>query len=182
MDFKDASEFRKWLKFHHDTASGRDLFIYKKGHHDKGLCYEDAVRTALCYGWIDGVTHAYDDEKFIQYFAKRLKTSNWSISNIKRMKSLIDDGKMTAHGLTYFDMELIQQLPDLEAKSKASPEIPDYFLDMLENQNMMETYDALSTSVQHRYIWYILDAKQEKTRLRRCQKVIDILNGAKNNL
>lgn len=182
MDFKNAEAFRHWLEIHHASAEGRNIFIYKKGHQDKGMSYEEAVQTALCFGWIDAVTHAYDEEKFIQYFARRLKTSNWSISNIKRMKALIESGLMTEDGLTFFDMALIDQLPALEAQNKERPEMPDYFLDMLENQHMIEMYEALSKSVQHRYIGYILDAKQEKTRLRRCQKIIDILNGANNNL
>ena len=68
------------------------IYLYKKGFAHLGLTYEDAVRIALCYGWIDAVTHSHDEKKIRQYFAPRQKRSNWSLSNIIRMKELIEKG------------------------------------------------------------------------------------------
>lgn len=82
FDFNSKEDFKAWLELNHENSKGVDIYIYKKNFHHKGLSYEDAVRSALCYGWIDAVTHSYNEEKFIQYFAKRKKNSNWSLSNI----------------------------------------------------------------------------------------------------
>jgi len=186
LDFKTKEEFRTWLIKNHDSHQGIDLFLYKKGHTDKGLTYEDAVRTALCYGWIDAVTHSYDEVKFIQYFAPRLKTSNWSLSNIKRMKSLLETGDMTDSGLKFFDKKLLDDLDRLieeEEKAKMNPvEIPEFFQKILKEENSIELFQKETKSAKRRYIAYIMDAKQEKTKIRRCHKVVGIINGEKNNL
>ena len=185
LDFKSKEAFREWLKINYNE-SGQDIYIYKKKYHDKGMGYEDAVRTALCFGWIDSVTHRFNEEKFIQYFAKRKANSNWSISNIKRMKALIESGDMTDIGLKIFDTTLIDRLPELEAEEEkiksGLQEIPDLLLQKLDEHNALDLFTKESNSQRRMFIHYILDAKQEKTKIRRCLKVISILNGEKNNL
>lgn len=76
LEFKNKNDFKKWLKRNHETHFGTDIFLFKKGYEHLGLTYEEAVRTALCYGWIDAVTHAYDEQKFRQYFSPRRRTSS----------------------------------------------------------------------------------------------------------
>ena len=119
MDFKDITEFKEWLKSNHETSNGEKLFIYKKGYHHLGISYEEAVLAALCYGWIDSTVHRHNDEKFIQNYSPRRKNSNWSISNIKRMKLLIAEEEMTEYGLKFFDLNLLDQLDELIEKDKA---------------------------------------------------------------
>jgi len=185
LDFKSKDDFREWLKDNHQSQ-GRKIYIYKVKHLDKGMGYEDAVRTALCYGWIDATTNSYNDQKFIQYFAPRKKKSNWSIRNIKRMEALIKSGEMTDLGLKKFDMKLIDKLPQLieeEEKIKAGEqEIPDFFLELLKEHESFELFYKETNSQRRMFIHFILDAKQDKTKHRRCLKVIGILNGEKNNL
>lgn len=184
LQFKTQDEFKKWLKNNRDSQ-GQQVFIYKKKYHHKGLCYEDAVRAALCYGWIDSVKHSHDEEKFMLYFAKRKKGSNWSLSNIKRMKELIDNHEMTNAGLEYFDLDLIDQIEVLEAKEKREKSsdivIPDYFLELLDDKNLSLFYGE-NKSQQRNFIKYIESAKKDETKIKRCHKVIGILNGEKNNL
>lgn len=186
LDFKSAQAFRQWLEANHSTASGTDIFIYKKKYAHEGLTYDDAVRTALCYGWIDAVTHSYDEVKFRQYFAPRLKTSNWSLSNKIRMRDLIQSEQMTEYGMKYFDIKWLKTLDaEIEAERQAkvlSVEIPDYFDLILEETHSKALFESETKSAQRRYISYIKDAKQEATRIRRCHKIVGILNGEKNNL
>lgn len=185
-EFKDKAAFREWLKEHHETHYGTDIFLYKKGYEHLGLTYEDAVQTALCYGWIDAVTHRFDDQKFMQYFAPRRRTSSWSISNIKRMKYLIESNQMTEAGLKYFDLKVLDDFDELiaayEAQKNQPVAVPDYFITLLEEEGAVDLFNAEAKSAQKRYVGFILDAKQEATRVRRCHKVIGILKGEKNNL
>lgn len=186
LDFKNAEAFRVWLQENHASESGKEIYMYKKGYEDQGLTYEDAVRTALCYGWIDAVTNSYDEVKFIQYFAPRRKTSKWSLSNMIRMRELIESGQMTEHGLNFFDVSVLDDLDErIEAEQKAKKmpvELPDYFLEILYESDSYGLFEAQSKSVQRRYVSYIQDAKQEATKIRRCHKIVGILNGEKNNL
>lgn len=186
LDFKSQADFLFWLKENYLTSDGVEIFMYKKGYFDQGLSYEDAVCAALCYGWIDSVTHSYDEVKFIQHFAKRRKNSNWSISNIKRMKKLIQDDKVTEYGLLFFNTELLDQIEVLEQKEilrkEALNKISQILLDTLKKENMYDKFNQLSKSQQRQFNAYVQDAKKIETQLRRCNKIIDILNGEKNNL
>lgn len=185
-DFDSKDAFRLWLKEHHQSHEGIDIYMYKKGHEHEGLTYEDAVRTALCYGWFDAVTHSYNEQKFIQYFARRQERSNWSLSNIKRMKTLIESGDMTEAGLKYFDIEVLEHLDELIEAERLEKErgvvIPDMLTAVLKKTDTVELFEKQTNSAQKRFVMYIMDAKQEKTRINRCHKVVGILQGEKNNL
>lgn len=185
LHFETKETFKTWLKENHVTSEGRQIFIYKKKYHHKGLSYDDAVEAALCYGWIDGVTHSYDEEKFMQYFAKRKKDSNWSLSNIKRMKKLIENQEITESGLLYFNLNLIDQIEAIEEKEKKEKSgdiiLPDFFMELLD-ENTLKLFHSETNSQQRNFIRYIQSAKKDETKIRRCHKVIGILNGEKNNL
>ena len=186
LEFKDKHAFRAWLEKNHDRHPGTDIYIYKKGFYHLGLNYENAMRTALCFGWIDAVTHRHNEQKFRLYFAPRRKDSNWSLSNIIRMRELIDSGEMTKHGLLFFDLSLLEQIDELieeDLKSKRTPSpIPTYFTKILIEEDAKDLFFSETPSAQKRYLAYILDAKKQETRLRRCYKIAGIIKGEKNNL
>lgn len=177
--FKDKQAFRSWLEEHHDSETGQDVYIYKKGHEKEGLTYEEAVRTALCYGWIDAVTHKCDEARFIQYFAPRLPGSNWSLSNLIRVRELIEEGSMTENGLTYFDLSWLENLDmriEQEKKDKEKEvELPVYFKKILDQNHALTLFRDKTNATQRRYVAYIEDAKRQETRLRRCHRIVEML-------
>lgn len=177
LHFTTQDDFLSWLKENHFESKGKNIFIYKKNFHHKGISYEQAVRAALCYGWIDGVKHSHDKEKYEQYFSKRRKKSNWSASNIKRMKELIDNGQMTPAGLEFFDMALLENIQE-----KQTPQMTEMFETMLKQAHQYDLFFKETPSQQKNFLSYIQSAKKEETQIRRCKKVIGILNGEKNNL
>ena len=184
--FKDYKDFEAWLITHHNTASGTDIYLFKKGYEHLGLTYEEAVRSAVCYGWIDAVTHRCDETKFRQYFAPRRQDSHWSLSNKIRVRDLIKEGRMTEFGLKFFDVRWLDHLEEeIEAdqQGKKAPVIlPDYLMKVLEDNDAVGLFEKETKSAQRRYVAYIQDAKREATSLRRCSKIVDILKGGKNNL
>jgi len=179
LHFKDFDDFLNWLKDNYAKEKEASLFMFKKGHMDKGISYEEAVRAALCYGWIDSVTHSYDEEKFVQRFSPRRKGSRWSLSNIKRMKALIAQNLMTEHGLIYFDMALLDQLDDLikqDQEYKKKPFDLPYFIEaVLEEGNVMELFEKLPKSHKKMYVEWINSAKKEETKKRRTLKMRQML-------
>lgn len=185
--FEDSASFEAWLKINHDLADGMDIYMYKKGYEEEGIIYEEAVRSALCYGWIDAVTHKCDDKRFLQYFAPRLKTSNWSLSNKIRVRDLLEQERMTEHGLKFFDMAWLDNLDEeieKEKQAKSKPvEVPDFIAEVLMEDEAMEAFEKETPSTRRRYISYILDAKKEETRIHRCRKIAGIVKGEiRNNL
>jgi uncharacterized protein YdeI (YjbR/CyaY-like superfamily) len=74
------------------------LGIRKKGARRPGIGYEDAVREALCFGWIDGKMKSVNEELYVLRFSPRRKNSVWSRANRRRAEELIEAGKMEQPG------------------------------------------------------------------------------------
>ena len=53
----DAAAWRAWLEEHHATAPG--VWLLNVRGAGASMAYEDAVRQALCFGWIDGPTRTF---------------------------------------------------------------------------------------------------------------------------
>jgi len=178
--FKDFDAFLQWLKDNHDTENEAYLFIYKKNAEKSGITYVASVLAALCYGWIDSVKRSYDEEKYVQRFTPRRDKSNWCISNIKRMKRLIEDDLMSEAGLRVFDVTLIDKLPQLIAEEEArktSPIlVPDEVMDLIKQDHLIyEKFLALSDGHKRRYLDWINTGKRLDTRIRRAEKMIGML-------
>ncbi len=97
--FEDRDGWRKWLMKNHSTSGVVWLLFYKKHTGKPCMAYDAAVEEALCFGWIDSLTKRIDNERYAQKFTPRKQSSNWSESNLRRVKKLIESGRMTEVGL-----------------------------------------------------------------------------------
>jgi uncharacterized protein YdeI (YjbR/CyaY-like superfamily) len=101
--FRTADAFRTWLDANHDSATELWIGHYKKGVPKTAMTYAEAVDEALCYGWIDGVARRIDDEVHAMRWTPRRPTSNWSATNIAKVRALKAAGRMHASGLRAFE-------------------------------------------------------------------------------
>lgn len=92
-------EWRAWLQKHSKTEPEIWLIYYRKGTGKPRIAHEDAVREALCFGWIDSLAKRMDEERTAQRFSPRRKTSNLSEINLGYVRELIKEKKMTEAGL-----------------------------------------------------------------------------------
>ncbi|MBZ9980600.1 hypothetical protein FJ959_29175 [Mesorhizobium sp. B2-2-4] len=98
-EFEDAESFYTWLGEHHDRETEVWIKIHKTGSGLKSISAKEAIEVVLCWGWIDAVRKGLDDKSFLQRYTPRTKKSIWSQINIDNVARLIDDGRMTRHGL-----------------------------------------------------------------------------------
>jgi len=96
---RNSLEWRRWLAKHHADTKEIWLVYYKKGSGKTGISYEESVLEGLAYGWIDGQNKSIDDESYAARFTPRRPNSNWSASNVARVKTLLAEGRMAAPGL-----------------------------------------------------------------------------------
>ncbi|HTL29459.1 MAG TPA: hypothetical protein VL282_09560, partial [Tepidisphaeraceae bacterium] len=97
--FKDAASFYAWLGKNHNKAGELWLKIHKVNSGLKSITQKEAIDVVLCWGWIDGLRRGFDDKSFLQRYTPRTKKSVWSQINIDNVARLIEEGRMTAHGV-----------------------------------------------------------------------------------
>jgi uncharacterized protein YdeI (YjbR/CyaY-like superfamily) len=99
--FASPAEWRAWLEEHHDTE--RELWVgIAKVHIEDGVHYLESVEEALCFGWIDGLTHGVDADGYAIRYTPRKPKGNWTETNVQRVEALIAAGRMHESGLRAF--------------------------------------------------------------------------------
>lgn len=101
--FKDAASFYTWLGKNHDKDEEVWIKIHKVDSGLTSITAKEAIDVVLCWGWIDGLRKGFDDKSFLQRYSPRKKTSVWSQINVANVARLIEEGRMTAHGLAHVD-------------------------------------------------------------------------------
>ena len=96
---RDGAEWEAWLADHHALQSGVWLKIAKKGSGLASVTISGALDVALCYGWIDGLRNALDEDYYLQKYTPRRPRSSWSKLNVARAEALIAAGRMREPGL-----------------------------------------------------------------------------------
>jgi len=95
------AQWRAWLKKNHAKKKEVWMIYYKKNSGKKRIPYVDAVKEALCFGWIDSIAKGIDDEKYAQRFSPRKKGSPISALNLEHIRELLREKKMTPAGMVH---------------------------------------------------------------------------------
>jgi uncharacterized protein YdeI (YjbR/CyaY-like superfamily) len=98
-EFKDAESFYKWLSKHHNKEDEVWIKIHKVNSGLKSITPKEAIDVVLCWGWIDAVRKGFDDKSYLQRYTPRGKKSTWSQINVDNVARLVEENRMTEHGL-----------------------------------------------------------------------------------
>jgi uncharacterized protein YdeI (YjbR/CyaY-like superfamily) len=84
----DRDAWRAWLEDNHATAAEVSLVFHRKAVGRPTITHDEAVEEALCFGWIDGVKHKLDDQRYTYRFTPRRAGGVWSGINKTRIARL----------------------------------------------------------------------------------------------
>jgi uncharacterized protein YdeI (YjbR/CyaY-like superfamily) len=174
LDVRTRHQWRRWLAKHHTSSPGVWLVRYKQHARVASMPYEDIVREALCFGWIDSLVRRLDDDRFAIKVTPRKPTSKWSDINRRRWKELEGAGLLAAPGLaaaptsnSYAPRPSIPTLPAYVAKAfKANPKAWQHF-------------QALAPTYRRHFVVWIHMAKRPETREKRIRESIALLAAGK---
>jgi uncharacterized protein YdeI (YjbR/CyaY-like superfamily) len=124
-EFKTAESFYKWLAKNHDKADEVWIKIHKVGSGLKSITPKEAIDVVLCWGWIDGVRKGLDDKSYLQRYTPRGRKSTWSQINVDNVARLVEEGRMTEHGLRQVEMAKADGRWDRAYGSGKDMKIPD---------------------------------------------------------
>jgi uncharacterized protein YdeI (YjbR/CyaY-like superfamily) len=173
---QDRDEWRSWLDKNHLVENEIWLIYYKQHTGKPRISYDAAVEEALCYGWIDSNIQRIDDEKYAQKFTPRKNNTNWSELNKKRVKKLIEEGKMTSAGLEKINLSSDEK-PGKRNSGNISLEVPDVLLQLLkQNKTAIENFNNYAASYKKQFIMWINAAKKEETRNKRIMESVELIS------
>lgn len=165
----DRASWRRWLTKNGQTSRGIWLVYYKKSSGKPRVSYDEAVEEALCFGWIDAVVNAVDDECFVQWFAPRKPKGTWSALNKKRVAELTAKGLMRPEGQAHIDAAKSDgRWEGLDAHERL--EVPDDLAAALKREKARATWDGFSPSSRKGILTWIGMAKRAETRSKRVEQ------------
>nr|WP_299343641.1 YdeI/OmpD-associated family protein [Allomuricauda sp.] len=176
--FKNDSEWREWLHDNHSASDGIYLIFYKVDHHMESMRWEEAVRVALCYGWIDSTVKSLGDGKRRQYFCPRKPKSVWSKVNKDHIKELVESGLMHESGQAIIEAAKKDgswtALDDVE--NGVIPQ--DLQKAFNKNKKALQNFQGFTRGQRKSYLYWLHNAKREETRQKRIAEIIHL---CKNN-
>jgi uncharacterized protein YdeI (YjbR/CyaY-like superfamily) len=171
--FRTPSDFRKWLAAHHASETELWVGFYKKDSGKASVTWPQSVDEALCFGWIDGIRKNIDEVSYKIRFTPRKQRSTWSAVNIKRVAELTEQGLMEEAGLKAFASRQ-ENRSGIYSYEQRSPELPaQYAKELKKNAAAWKFFQAQPSSYRKAVNWWVVSAKQEETRLKRLDKLID---------
>lgn len=170
--FASREEFREWLEKNHRTTPALLIRCYKVHARDQGLTYREALDEALCFGWIDGVRRALDDESFSTRFTPRKPKSKWSAVNIERARELQAEGRMRPAGEAAFTARETGSDRRYSYESRPSGLDAGSLKKLRANKRAWAFFQAQPPWYQRTSVFWVMEAKRKETRERRLSELI----------
>ena len=174
LEVPNLKEWRSWLRQHHASSPGVWLVCYKDHTGVKSIPYEEAIREALCFGWVDSLVKRLDNDRYARKFTPRRPASKWSDINRKRWMDLKAAGLLKSAGLaaaptdkTYAPRPTIPILPAYIAKAFKT------------NRAAWGFFQRLAPTHRRNFVVWIHTAKRAETREKRIGESIALLAAGK---
>jgi uncharacterized protein YdeI (YjbR/CyaY-like superfamily) len=143
--FAKAKTLGRWFTKHAASAPELVVGFMKKSTGVASVTWPEAVDEALCVGWIDGVRHRIDDERYQIRFTPRRPGSHWS---------------KTKTGRASYEQN---------APVKLSPRVISVFK---RNAAAWKYYGTLPPGYKKMVNWWVMSARKDETRMRRLATLV----------
>ena len=172
--FATPADFRAWLDKHHAIETELSVGFYKRGSGRSSITWPESVDCALSYGWIDGVRHFIDEVSYRIRFTPRKPTSNWSAINVKRVNELTKLGLMRPAGMKAFEARKGDKTGIYAYEQRKNAKLPpEYEKQFRANRKAWAFFQSQPPWYQRTAAYRVISAKQEETRRRRLDQLIE---------
>jgi uncharacterized protein YdeI (YjbR/CyaY-like superfamily) len=178
LTFPDRAAWRNWLEPNHLHAQEAWLVLKKKRAEGASLSLDEAVREALCFGWIDGRLKSLDQDRYSLRFSPRKPNSVWSISNVRRVGELIGDGLMMEAGLQKVAEGRLSGQWEAAVRREQVDLIPaDLAKALRRRKGAIGTYRNLAPSRRKQMLHWLMTSKRPETREMRIEAIVEEVAG-----
>ena len=174
LDVRSRRAWRAWLARHHTSSPGVWLVFHKSHTGVKSMPYEDGVREALCFGWIDSLIKRLDEDRYALKFTPRKPSSKWSAINRRRWTELKAEGALRPAGLA------AAPTANVYGPKPTIPDLPGYIAHALkEHPKAWAFFHTLAPTYRRNFVVWIHIAKRPETREKRLRESIELLSAGK---
>lgn len=172
--FQRDIDWYDWLLINHQKHRAVHLVFYKLETEIPSMKWEEAVKVALCFGWIDSTVKSLGNGKRIQYFSKRNPNGTWSALNKKYIIELEEKGLIQEAG-----WELINLAKETgkwsEMDDVENGVIPKDLQDAFDtNPLAFENYQNFTRGYRKSYLSWLHSAKRSTTREKRILEILKL--------
>ncbi len=175
--FKSQAHWHAWLEKNHENPDGVWVHFAKKGTGVVTVSYDEALETALCFGWIDGQLRTHDEKTFVRKFTPRRARSIWSKVNRTKAEKLITSGRMRPAGLRA--IERARQGGEWRTaydSSRTSTVSPDFRSALDKVRGAAAFFEKLDSANRYAVLWRIQTARTAEMRARRIADIVAMLD------
>lgn len=173
-EFVSKDAFYDWLAQNHDKADEVWIRIFKKSTGTPSINPVEAIDVVLCWGWIDAIKKSWDEVSFVQRYCPRRAKSAWSDINKANVARLVDEGKMTEHGLRH--VELAKADGRWDASYRTTMDAPEDLLAAIKASPAAQAmYDKLSAQNRFALIFRTIALKTPAARTRKISGFVEML-------
>ena len=173
-EFADKNAFYDWLAQHHDSADEVWIRIFKKGTGKPTINAVEAIDVVLCWGWIDAIRKSWDDESFVQRYTRRGKKSAWSDINKANVARLVEEGRMTEHGLKHVELAKADGRWDASYRTTMEPP-PDLLAAIEASAAATDFYRTLTAQNRFALTFRVINLKTPAARARKIAGFVEML-------
>ncbi|HEX7000485.1 MAG TPA: YdeI/OmpD-associated family protein [Trueperaceae bacterium] len=175
-EFKDADSFHRWLGEHHASAPEVWIKIHKVGSGLPTITAKEAIEVCLCWGWIDGIRKGFDERSFLQRYTPRRPKSVWSRINVDNVQRLIEEGRMTEHGLRQVEAAKADGRWERAYTGQKDAELPADLAAAIEAESAAAaTLEKLTAQNRFALVYRVNSLKTEAARKRKIEALVEML-------
>lgn len=172
--FDSVVAWEDWLAANTDHEGVR-LKMRKKASTAPGITYDEALESALCFGWIDGQIYRFDDDYSLQVFTPRRPRSVWSQRNVGIVERLTEAGRMRPGGLEQVERAKADGRWDAAYRQKGMV-VPDDLQQALQAEPAAaDTFASLTAQQRFGIVFRLDGVKRAETRTRKIATYVEQL-------
>lgn len=174
IHFERDADWYDWLLKNHDKEKAIYLVFYKLEMNVPTMRWEEAVKVAICFGWIDSTVKSLGNGKRRQYFCPRNPKSTWSAVNKKYVNELSKAGLIHESG--YQMINLAKKTGTWTAMDDVENGIIPTDLQIAFNNSKIAflNYQNFAKGYRKSYLSWLHSAKRDETRKKRITQIIEL--------
>jgi uncharacterized protein YdeI (YjbR/CyaY-like superfamily) len=172
--FPDAAALRAWFAEHAATADELQVGYYKRHTGKPSPTWSESVDEALCFGWIDGVRHSLDADRYTNRFTPRRKGSHWSLVNVTKAEALIAARRMTPAGRAAFEARSARKTGRTSYENRPHAFPPEHEKTFKAHKAAWTFFSAQPPGYRRTAIWYVVSAVKAETQAKRLRQLVEV--------